>query len=111
MNIFWVNMEISIYWLISNIFFFFFKFWTWNGSYSEESTSIFNEIANLPFYLQAVCRSADVDGTTVSAGEEILGFMKHEVSYHAHKTLPLGAVWIHSIQSLPFRTKFLKPLF
>ena len=47
--------------------------------------NIFNETANLPFSFRVLCRSANVDNTTSSSGEEILGFMKHEVSYHAHK--------------------------
>ena len=48
--------------------------------------NIFNEIANLPFSLRVHCRSANVDSTTSSSGEEMLGFLKHEVSYHAHRT-------------------------
>lgn len=57
-----------------------------NGSYLEENMSIFNETANLPFSLRVLCPSANVDSTTSSSGEEILGFMKHEVAYHAHRT-------------------------
>jgi hypothetical protein len=48
--------------------------------------STFNEIANLRFSCRVLCRSVNVDSTTSSAGEEILGLMKHEVQYHAHKT-------------------------
>jgi len=51
---------------------------------SEENISIFKEVANLPFSLRVFCRSANVDNTTSSSGDKILGFMKHEVSYHAH---------------------------
>jgi len=48
--------------------------------------SIFQETANLPFSFRFLCRSANVDNTISSSGEEVLGFMKHEVSYHAHRT-------------------------